>query len=448
VEWATLGGRTVVVKTATGRHRGRLRREAAVLGAVAGWPATELVACEEGETTTTLITVAAGTALGGIHAHAAHLDAGEVPGPSAPSQADAWQVAVSACRAVAALHASGWAHGSLGADHLLVGPRRHRRSVRCCSLSAAVSVGDPAHARAVAADRVAVLDVVDGLLTAPPAAPDPRSGWGRRRRLAAARRELQRWPRSTADPGSLPDLDELADRIERACTPRPTSTWRRRRDRSERQHRRVRRGPSVAERTAPRRAGAGIHRRRDSGRGRPRRARRATPSGTAAVLALAVAVGLGVGPAAAGTASDDPAPQGIRPGSASPAGTTGCPAPSADRPDVDADGCGDRVEVDGRRITVAGTTFLIGEPGDRPAVGDWDCDGTATVAVLRPATGELFEFDRWAAPSDPVVVSPAATVAGARSLQVERRSACPRLLVERSDGTTAVPLGPKPPDGP
>lgn len=40
--------------------------------------------------------------------------------------------------------------------------------------------------------------------------------------------------------------------------------------------------------------------------------------------------------------------------------------------------------------------FRMGEEGDLPVLGDWDCDGADTPAVYRPATGEVFVFDGFA----------------------------------------------------
>jgi hypothetical protein len=51
-------------------------------------------------------------------------------------------------------------------------------------------------------------------------------------------------------------------------------------------------------------------------------------------------------------------------------------------------------------LTVAGARYEVGEPGDEAAVGDWGCDGQPTLALLRPATGEVFVFDRWADDED------------------------------------------------
>ena len=75
--------------------------------------------------------------------------------------------------------------------------------------------------------------------------------------------------------------------------------------------------------------------------------------------------------------------------------TTTVPCPTVTGPDVDGDGCPDDVEIDGPVVRIAGVRWAVGEPGDVAAVGDWDCDGVATPAVLRPSTGELFTYDDW-----------------------------------------------------
>lgn len=70
----------------------------------------------------------------------------------------------------------------------------------------------------------------------------------------------------------------------------------------------------------------------------------------------------------------------------------------------------------GATIVEAGTTYAIGEPGDVVEVADWDCDGEATPGVVRPVTGEVFLFDRWATPGEPVTSAPSLTIQGATSL--------------------------------
>jgi hypothetical protein len=36
------------------------------------------------------------------------------------------------------------------------------------------------------------------------------------------------------------------------------------------------------------------------------------------------------------------------------------------------------------------STFFFGNPGDKPLMGDWDCDGTDTVAVYRKSSGLIY----------------------------------------------------------
>jgi hypothetical protein len=109
------------------------------------------------------------------------------------------------------------------------------------------------------------------------------------------------------------------------------------------------------------------------------------------------------------------------------------PAPTAARPcaptepldaetdanadlDVDGDGCPDAVRVAGSVVEAAGQRWAVGAPGDRVAVGDWDCDGTATPAVYRPSSGDVFVFVDWAAADQPLTTVAVAQVAGGRAL--------------------------------
>jgi hypothetical protein len=52
-------------------------------------------------------------------------------------------------------------------------------------------------------------------------------------------------------------------------------------------------------------------------------------------------------------------------------------------------------------------------------VGDWDCDAVATPAVLRPGTGELWRYPRWAGPDEEVTAILTTTVPGAVAATVE-----------------------------
>lgn len=102
--------------------------------------------------------------------------------------------------------------------------------------------------------------------------------------------------------------------------------------------------------------------------------------------------------------------------------------------DVDGDGCPDPVRIDGERVTVGPTTWVVGRPGDSLAVADWDCDGRATAASLRHDTGEVFVFDRWVDTGAALTVDASRTVRGAARLVAvdDDGDGCARLTVERA----------------
>lgn len=115
----------------------------------------------------------------------------------------------------------------------------------------------------------------------------------------------------------------------------------------------------------------------------------------------------------------DSAEAAPRPGCSRATGT-----PVAD--DLDRDGCPDPVRVAGDGVVAVGSTqFAVGAPGDRIVLGDWDCDGVATPAVLRPATGDVFVFTSWARPGADVAVTAATRVEGAIDLVTQTECGLP-----------------------
>lgn len=99
---------------------------------------------------------------------------------------------------------------------------------------------------------------------------------------------------------------------------------------------------------------------------------------------------------------------------------TDCPEPfpdhradgqHGDTADVNGDGCPESIVItaDGV-IEVDGQRWAVGEPDDAITLGDWDCDGSATPAVYRRSTGDVFVFDRWADRGQPLTVQPVAQV--------------------------------------
>jgi len=112
-------------------------------------------------------------------------------------------------------------------------------------------------------------------------------------------------------------------------------------------------------------------------------------------------------PAALSTTTTAAAPVAA-PRSTAPTASPTCGIPGA--PDLDGDRCGDQVSVHDGVVTTPQHRYVVGGPGDDVVVADWDCDGRATPALLRAATGEVFLFPGWAEPGRTVTV-PATDIA-------------------------------------
>jgi hypothetical protein len=95
---------------------------------------------------------------------------------------------------------------------------------------------------------------------------------------------------------------------------------------------------------------------------------------------------------------------------------------------------------EGEVLTTRGAQFAVGQPGDVVAVGRWRCS-EATLALLRPQTGEVWVFDRWPVGDEPVVGSPLGRVPDAIGLGMRASGHCDALLAVRRDGATAVLTG-------
>ncbi|MBW3555996.1 MAG: hypothetical protein KY454_03555 [Actinobacteria bacterium] len=112
-----------------------------------------------------------------------------------------------------------------------------------------------------------------------------------------------------------------------------------------------------------------------------------------------------------------------------------CPAPSAFSADVDGDGCPDTVEVADGIIRAGPRRWAVGASDDVIVLGDWNCDQIKTPALLRPATGALFVFDRWATDAEPQPGRPVRVVVGAVALEAR---GCGHAAVRLSDQSVVV----------
>ena len=76
--------------------------------------------------------------------------------------------------------------------------------------------------------------------------------------------------------------------------------------------------------------------------------------------------------------------------------------------------------------------FEVGRAGDVIVLGRWRCGPTAFPALLRPATGDVWVFESWPGPRNPVVGRMIAHLASALSLRVRPGPAgCDRLEIDR-----------------
>ena len=109
------------------------------------------------------------------------------------------------------------------------------------------------------------------------------------------------------------------------------------------------------------------------------------------------------------------------PSTASPS-TTECQDATCDQPVVVGPGL----------VAVGETSYRIGAEGDEVYVGDWDCDGTTTAAVVRPSSGAVFFFSEWADGDAEVVVDPVAVLGPSTggSVDDEDGDGCPDLVID------------------
>jgi hypothetical protein len=168
-------------------------------------------------------------------------------------------------------------------------------------------------------------------------------------------------------------------------------------------------------------------------RERSSRARVAAGSGAAAAAIAAGVVFVG-GWGPRGSAARPDAVQAT-----TPAGHAGCPPVATPAADVDGDDCPEALVVVGGTISAGPARWTLGRPGDLVAVGDWDCNGRAAPALLRPATGDVFVFPGWAAESEPVTVKARDRLPGAVAIRAEpAENGCDDLVIDLGSGATAM----------
>lgn len=122
-------------------------------------------------------------------------------------------------------------------------------------------------------------------------------------------------------------------------------------------------------------------------------------------------------------------------GSGSQIGTSTTTLPAASTPSAPAS--------EPSYVVFEGIRYRIDGGHRRFAVGDWDCDGSATLATLDPSTGALTFFEAWPQ-SGSTRATAADHVAGAIDLRAEPNGRCHLLTVVHADGTDTYAPGDPP----
>jgi hypothetical protein len=126
------------------------------------------------------------------------------------------------------------------------------------------------------------------------------------------------------------------------------------------------------------------------------------PAAAAVLLVLAVAVA--------------DRPMGSAPPPTTAGRAAGCAATASPAADIDGDGCEEPITWSDGILQAGSARFALGRPGDAWAVGDWDCDGRRTPALLHQ--GSLAVFDSWPEPGAELQGRVVGTADGATAITV------------------------------
>ncbi|MEN3271592.1 MAG: eukaryotic-like serine/threonine-protein kinase [Actinomycetota bacterium] len=89
----------------------------------------------------------------------------------------------------------------------------------------------------------------------------------------------------------------------------------------------------------------------------------------------------------------------------------------------------------GPNVLHANGSWTFGTTDDHVLIGDWNCDGVETPALLQP-DGDVYVVDEW---TDDAAARLVTTIAGAVDARIERSGTCDRLVIVTDDGRTVTP---------
>ncbi len=427
-----LHGQRILVKSATGRERSRLRHEAEVLGLLHLSALVDMLELKEEDNQTLLLLLDNGPRT--------------LLWPLDMTGEELLRALQRCCTAVEQLHEAGWSHGSLRPEHVLLGARGRPK---LCSLGDSQPLLHLSNEKAAAAiqgdaDQLAAMFAHVANFQIASMSRSDRWRWRQQSRTLRQIAELSETSTTALTTSELATaVGELRSRSINPLRHRSRATNRRATPTP---------GPARGLVTLGA-AAAGIALLFSAGFALTASSK--TPSRTDSAQA---APRLPATPATTLPATTLPAttvPATALPGATLPdASGGGCGLwpminnGSGLGVDIDGDSCPDDVEIAGQFITVDDLTYQVGLPQDRLAVGDWDCDGRATALLLRPSTGELFEFSAWAKPGETAQSQLVSTIAQAADLSGERiidstaaeKISCDRALVALIDGSQVDPF--------
>ena len=412
-------GQRILVKSATGRERSRLRHEAEVLGLLHLSALVDMLELKEEDDQTLLLLLDNGPRT--------------LLWPLDMTGEELLRALQRCCTAVEQLHEAGWSHGSLRPEHVLLGARGRPK---LCSLGDSQPLLHLSNEKAAAAiqgdvDQLAAMFAHVANFQIASMSRADRWRWRQQSRTLRQIAELNETSTTALTTSELATaVGELRSRSINPLRRRSRAT-----------NRRATPTPGPAR---------GL----------------VTLGAAAAGIALLFSAGFALTASSKTPSQTDSAQAAPRLPDASTSATTvpattlpdssggGCGLwpmlnnGSGQGVDIDGDSCPDDVEIAGQFITVDDLTYQVGLPQDRLAVGDWDCDGRATALLLRPSTGELFEFSAWAKPGETAQSQLVSTIAQAADLSGERitdstaaeKISCDRALVALLDGSQVDPF--------